>query len=773
MGGHLRPSLTSVALTLGLVGWASLGSAAEAQVSQPGVSSAGQLEEIIVTARKQEERLQATPLSVSAFSAATLEKQNIVTIDRIGNLAPNLEITQAAGTGTAAEVYMRGIGEADYELYIDPPVSIYIDGVLNARSAAVLLDLVDLERVEVLRGPQGTLFGRNTTGGAINIFTKGPSDTFGIQQKLGYGSDDEFISRTILNTGALGDTGLKAKFAFFHHERDGWIRDLNVDRSHDPGKLDSNGIWFALHGDLADNLSFDYKLDYTDIHDEPITAEMTVARPDIINYFSKSPSFGGDPFTISPSYQSTVHLTNEIPDQHSELLGHSLTVDYDVNDALRFKNIAGYRSLAMDEHPPEGEGNLKGLLFDPATGQVSVGFVNPFDTIAIHDRQYQISEELQIIGTVDRFKYVAGLFFFEELGSGKNPNFFTFVSGPVGVNITTNRIYGLDSKSYAAYGQTSYTPPLLDDRFELTFGLRYTRDEKTLSESDYSNGFLTGSQNLANNWHNLSWATSLNYRWADSVMSYVRVSTGYKSGGYNPGALQPPYNPEKAIAYELGVKSDWFDKRLRVNAAVFQTNYDDLQIDQFVLLPSGTEATIVTNAGKAVYRGGEIELTALIGRGWQLDGTFGYVDPQYETYLTFDPASGRNINVASEGKFPYVSKATFNIGIQYEFEPFSVGDLTARLDYAFKSARVFFPLNRLNPFNDQIASNAYHDLSARLILDHIPLGSWSKNLKAELWGTNLLDRHERVAGIDFGALGFGTNTYNRPLAIGFDVTADF
>ncbi|MDB5397431.1 MAG: TonB-dependent receptor [Rhodospirillales bacterium] len=773
--GKYRVGVAALALAAATAGISVGETAALAQApTATAAPVAGQLEEIVVTARKTEERLQITPLSVSAFSAATLEKQNIMTVERISNFVPNVEISQAAGTGSAAEVYIRGIGQADYELYIDPPVSMYIDGVLSARPVAVLLDLVDLERIEVLRGPQGTLFGRNTTGGAINVFTKAPANEFGIQQKLGYGSDDEFVSRTIVNTGELGDSGLKAKFAFSHHQRDGWIRNPNVSPDHDPGKLDTNGFWFDLHGDFTEQFSFDYRADYTEIYSQPIISEMTVARPDIIAYFSQSAALGGDPFQISPNYQDTVRLpSNQIPDQHDVLLGHALTLNYDLNDAVRFKDIVAYRSVAMDEHPPQGEGNLKGLLFDPVTNTVGVGFVNPFYTIRIHDRQYQISNEFQVTGVVDRFKYVAGLYYFEENGSGKNANFFTFVTGPVGFNIDTNRIYGLDSKSYAAYGQTSYTPPVLDDKVELTVGLRYTRDEKTLSESDYTNSALNGSQNLANNWHNLSWATSLDYQWTDALMTYVRVATGYKSGGYNPGALQPPYNPEKAIVYEAGVKSDWFDKRLRINATIFQTNYDDAQINQFVVLPSGSEATIVTNAGKATYRGGELEVTALVGNGWQIDGSFGYVDPQYDTYLTLDPITGQTINVANEAKFPYVSKASLSLGIQYEFAPMQYGDLTARVDYAFKSARVFFPLNRLNPFNDQVASDAYHDLSARLILEHIPSGAWLKNMKAEFWVTNLLDHHDRVAGIDFGALGFGTDTYNRPRAFGFNLTADF
>jgi len=747
---------------------------ARAQAPAQGQTAVGQLEEIVVTARKTEEKLQTTPVSVSAFSSAMLEQQNIMTVERISNFAPNVEITQAAGTGSAAEVYIRGIGQADYELYIDPPVSMYVDGVLIARPVEVLMDLVDLERIDVLRGPQGTLFGRNTTGGAINVFTKGPTNDFGVEQKLGYGSDDEFVARTIINTGELGDSGLKAKFAYSHHQRDGWIRNLNIDPDHDPGKLYTDGIWFDLHGDIGEQFSFDVREDYTEIYSQPIVSEMTVTRPDIFAYFNQSPKFGGDPFQVSPNYQSTVRLPdNQLPDQRDQLVGHALTLNYDVNDALRFKDIVAYRSLAMNEHPSQGAGNLRGPVLNVTTGAVNIGDVNPFYTVYIHDRQWQVSNEFQLSGTIDRWRYVGGLYYFEESGSGKNKNFFTFVNGPVGINTSTTRIYGLDSHSYAAYGQASYTPPVLNDQAEITFGLRYTRDEKTLSETDYTNNAPIGAQNLANNWHNLSWLTTLKYQWTDTLMTYFTASTGYKSGGYNPGALQGPYNPELAQVYEAGLKSEWFDHRLRINASAFQTDYDDAQINQFVILPSGTEATIVTNAAKATYRGGELEITALLGGGWEINTSFGYVDPQFDDYMSLDPVTGKQVNVADQARFPYVSKASASLGIQYQFPPMDWGELTGRVDYAYKSPRVFFPLNSLNPFNDAVASSTYHDLSVHVTLDHIPVGDWARDMKLEFWGTNLLDRHERIAGIDFGALGFGTDTYNRPIAFGFNFTADF
>ena len=245
------------------------------------------------------------PVSVTALTAGKLEAQNVTTAIGLNGLVPNLTIMQSPGYGTSIFTSIRGITLTDVVMSNDAPIATYIDGVYSARGLAGLFDLVDLERVEVLRGPQGTLFGRNTTGGAINFITKGPTDDFSIEEKTAYGSYNAFRTRTEVNTGLIGDTGLKALLAYSHHQNDGNVRNTLAPTSDGFGSLDSNSFYFALHGDLSDQLSFGYKIDYTDERDLPQAEFLSYVSPVDAAYFGASPKFGGAPLIVSPERLGT------------------------------------------------------------------------------------------------------------------------------------------------------------------------------------------------------------------------------------------------------------------------------------------------------------------------------------------------------------------------------------------------------------------------------------------------------------------------------------
>jgi iron complex outermembrane receptor protein len=733
------------------------------------------VEEIVVTARKQEENLQTAPLSVSAVSSATLEQQNIVRLDRMSDLVPNLDVAVTPGSSTAANTYIRGIGTFDFSVLIDPPVATYIDGVLYPRPNAQLVELVDLERIEVLRGPQGTLFGRNTTGGAINIITKAPSDEFRIEQKLGYGTDDEFVSRTVVDTGEWGGSGIKAKFAYNHHERDGWVRDLNRNDAHSPGALNSNSLWIGIDGPLGSIGSFSYRYDNTDMHARQALSQTAYMFPDVQAYFSQSEQFGGDPFIISPDPIDEVYISSA-PDDHYEQYGHGLTLNFELGENTTLRNIAAYRELRENPAPIPitGQGNLRGPVLD-ALGNVVIAPVSPFDIAGAApnsrnspgniETQHQVSDELQLLGSTDNFNYVAGLFWFNEKGNLFNPNFFTFVlpGGQLGVNLTSTRQATLETTSYAAYTQVSWRPPALDDKLELTGGVRYTHDEKEIDENSLFNGAPSLTRKDSDSWSNVSGLVSASYQWTDDIMGYARVSTAYRAGGYSATNVGS-FDPEKAIAYELGLKSELFDQRLRLNAALFRTDYKDLQVQQQVQgLPR------VSNAGKANYTGGELELVAIPAEGWQLEGNVGYVDPKYEQYEFIDE-NGNTLDLADEARFNGVSKLNYNLAAQYSVGLGSLGELTARVDWSWRDKKYWTPLDRTAPFNEQIAADSYGKLGARLILDEVRLRD--VNLRFELWGENLLDEEIRTAGNDFGTLGIGTVNYGRMRTVGINVTAE-
>jgi iron complex outermembrane receptor protein len=751
------------------------GGSPQISLAQSAGGDRDRIEEIVVTARKQEENLQTAPLSVSAVSSERLEMQNIVRLDRLSDLVPNLDVAVTPGSSTASNTYIRGIGTFDFSVLIDPPVATYIDGILYPRPNAQLVELVDLERIEVLRGPQGTLFGRNTTGGAINIFTKAPRDEFRIEQKLGYGTDDEFTSRTVVDTGEWGSSGIKAKFAYNHHQRDGWVRDLNRDDFHSPGALNSNSFWAGIDGNLGSRASFAYRYDYTDMHARQALSQTAFMFPDVLEYFSRSEQFGGDPFIISNKPLDSVYISSA-PDDHYEQYGHGLTLNVELADNLTLRNIASYRELRESPAPIPitGQGNLMGPVLD-AEGNVVIAPVTPFDIAGPSpnsrdaagniETQHQISDELQLLGSTDTINYVAGLFWFQETGNLYNPNSFTIVlpGGDLGINLTSTRQATLETTSYAAYTQVSWRPPSLDEKLELTGGLRYTHDKKEIDENSLFNGAPSLTRKDADSWDNVSGLVSASYQWTDDVMGYGRVSTAYRAGGYSATNVGS-FDPEKAISYEVGLKSEWLDQRVRLNAALFRTDYKDLQVQQQVQgLPR------VSNAGEANYTGGELEIVVVPADGWQLEANVGFVDPKYDQYEVIDP-DGNVLDLADEARFNGVSKTNYNLGAQYTFGLGSIGELTARLDWSYRSKKYWTPLDTAAPFNTQIAAPAYDKLNARLVLDEVKLRNM--NLRFELWGENLLDEEIQTAGNDFGTLGIGTINFGRMRTVGVVVTAE-
>ncbi len=797
---------------------------AQAQQGAQLGSSSGQLEEIVVTARKTEEKLQVAPVSVTALTATVLDQQNVTTIEGINGLAPNVNISQGSGYGTAANVTIRGVNQADNVLTNDAPVALYLDGVYMGRQMGAVFDLVDLERVEVLRGPQGTLFGRNTTGGAINFITKGPSDNFWVEEQVSYGSYNDFRTRTEVNTGLIGNTGLKALLAYTHHQNDGYVRNTLVDASDGFGSIASNAFYFALHGDLTDSLSFDYRIDYTHEHDQPLADSLTYVSPVDAAFFGSSPKFGGAPLVTSTGRLSTDSVYNANPANLDEIYGHSLTIDYDVNDALRLKSITAYRSFADDSHSDQA---AQGLLLGPVLGAtgISIQQISPFQTlcpgntpsfpsnVCDHQRQYQISEEFQASGTWNELKYVGGLFFFDEKVHEEDPEFLTIAvptAGPVGAAvlegfgvpagfvpfiqsnplvIAANNTVGFqaypvtnyysESKSFAAYGQASYRPDFLDDKAEFTFGMRYTFDQKTIRQRDFSAdtpNVYANFFNGAKNWHNLSWLLSMNYQFTDDIMGYWRIANAYKAGGFSARTHADEYDPETDTSYEVGVKSEFFDHHVRLNADVFYTQYDNNQINVFVEDPvTHAAASVTTNAGSVDYTGGELEINIIPVKNWLIDGSFGYVDPKFNTFLTTVPPSTTKVNLASEAIDNYTSKMTYALGVEYDFDPFSFGDLVVRADYNFASPKTFHPLTVLSPLNPIIKSTNYHNMSAFILLKNIETsyGTW----EAKFYGANLINQDQRYAGIDFeivpGISYFGNNSYNPPRTFGFQLTYRF
>ncbi|WP_265268602.1 TonB-dependent receptor [Sphingomonas lycopersici] len=768
----------------------------------------GRITDIVVTARRQEESLQSTPVSVSALGAQTLDQLNFKSVDKLSQLVPNVSITESSGSITGTQPYIRGIGSQEPLLTIDSPVGVYLDGVYLGRQAANNFDLVDPERIEVLRGPQGTLYGRNTTGGAINIISKKPSDQLGAELKAGYGSFNSWFARASVDTGKWGDTGLSATFSVMQRERDGYVDNPNTPSNRDPGARKATSAWGKIHGDWG-KLTLDVTGDYSYAKGQRGPFEIVSAYQPAATYFARSPSYGGDQFVVSPQYMDKVPY-EYVGQQTAKTYGTSITTAYEVSKALTFKSITAWRGWDSTE-PTNYAGNLKGQVIDFTSPTLwSVQRVSPFVAYEQDLKQRQFSEEFQILGKTDTLSYVLGAYYFNEHASEFNTNDFTLVLPPaylaalgfpaavgnaltaqnidlIGVNLGQTLAYHTRSESVAGFGQVSWKPMILDQRLELTGGIRYTHDSRSIDETSIPTAQpFTGqlpnpgptpgpSRSGDLSFSNWSYLGSVSFQWTKDILTYARFSTGYKSGGFDAragvdlatGRTFPfTFRPEKAKAYEAGFKTEFFDHRLRLNGAIFRTDYDDLQVPQY----AGGNG-FIPNAN-ARYQGFEIEALAVPIRRVQLDASLGYVDPKYKEFLIVNPATGVVGDYAEQAKFPYVPNWTVHVGAQASHS-LGFADLMLRVDYAHTSKRYFHTIDLLNPANEVIADPGQDLLGVRIALSDIALAGRA-TLRLSVYGDNLLDQHTRQAGIDFGpSIGIAGVNYGEPRTFGFDATLKF
>jgi iron complex outermembrane recepter protein len=772
-GGSMKFLNYSVAVSLMVCG---LASPAFAQVGAEGKSQAeaagGGVGDIIVTARRSTERLQDVPVSITAFSSEFLERQNFIDAAALPQFAPNLTVAESPSSVSAAAVFIRGIGNNEVSSVSEQGVGLYLDGVYLARSSGAVFDLLDMERVEVLRGPQGTLFGRNTIGGAVQFITKKPTNDPHITLRGGYGSYNDWNVGARIDTGYLGGSPIKASLSVGHREADGYVNSTLRPSSKDPGALTSDSAAIGLEADLG-KLTINYNFDYNKKNGVPAYFQILRTTPDAGTYFGNSPLFGGTSFLSGTKRLDDVRSEGLIdnkgryryPEAESEVSGHALTLAYDVSDALIIKSISGYREFFQDSILGlSGNAGLMGVVLDPVTFAPSVAPVTLYNGNNAPQKQQQISQELQALGKVGDFSYLAGLYYFHERASEDNHQSLTFVlpGGAAGINLSPVQAFSGTSESKAAFGQVSWKPASLDERLELTAGVRYTEDEKTttLKGDVVPNlyGKVSGS--------NTSWLGSASYKLTSDIMAYARISTGYRSGGVNPRtSVINVFDPEKATAYEAGIKSDFFDKRLRVNLAAYLTDYTNLQVTQFAAGGGGATSLIV-NAGEVQLSGFEAEFIAAPTKEITLDASVGYVSHDYKEFLFRDPLTNAILDVADQAKLTYTPEWSLHFGAEYA-KPLSFATLRMRADLSYRSSFYFNALSITAPFNEDIQSKADRNLKLRASLEGIAVGGGQ--LDVGVWGDNVTDDENMVYGIDFGALGFAGGLFKKPATAGIDV----
>ncbi|CAA0108127.1 Pesticin receptor [BD1-7 clade bacterium] len=763
----------AVAIGLAAASYASAQDATESQPTENAVNPV-MLEEVVVTAQKREQNLQDTPIAISTFDAQQLDDQEIRDISDISSTAPNVQIAPSPGGTTGATVTIRGVTQVNPAITWEPAVGIYFDGVFVAKNVGGLFDVAELERIEVLRGPQGTLYGKNTIGGAINLVTRKPYEEFAGMVHVGGGNYGYLNYGASIDTGRLGEVAAFT-FAYDERQRDGFYK--NVPDSElgflDPpiqefNKLDSQSARAAVNFIAGDSVTIDYAFDWAYRDNTPTFGQKEDGKTDGAGRVTGAANLDRKD---EGSLNSTIY-------DKSRSSGHSLHLDWEIDDSLDFKSITAYRSLSFND-------------------------ANDYDGLPItifaaerHANQNQTSQEFQLVGNTDNVVYVVGLYYFNEKSDVYNPFEVNFTSlGPPfnysGQVQSIDNTYGVDATSYAAYTQVDW---LVTDDWTLTFGGRYTLEQKDatvdhrdpITANTFVNNpsydpaqlvtlanypfFLANSEvyktSASDDWQNFSPTIAVNYAVIDDVNLYFRAAQGWKAGGFNAEATteeeaRSPYRAETNTSYEVGMKARWWDQRIQTNVAIFKNDIDDMQLSNF--LGAYSE---VTNAGKAEMYGFELESIIAITEGLTAFVNYGFLEASYKDFRKFNPQTGQVEQLKDRAKFPYAPKDKVSVGLEYVADV-GFGQFRGRVDYSYTSHQFFY--------HDDVAallteSPSYHLVNAKVLLADISVGN-QQTIEVGIWGKNLTDSQYRLNGLPFGT--YGINYYGDPRTFGADLKYRF
>lgn len=723
------------------------------------------VEEIVVTAQKRSERLQEVPIALTAMDAGTLEAKGVASISALAAHVPNLQIRESPGTTTGAQISIRGGVTINPSLNWESTVGIYVDGVYIGKTQGAIFDMVDLERVEVLRGPQGTLYGRNTLAGAINMVSAKPKGDGSAMASATIGNYGLWKGKANVDLPSFGP--LRVKLSAQRAKRDGLV---DIVANPFPGvvaagqpsikhlqEMDNSSFRAALALDLTDNLVLDYSFDYSLFDQTPKYSQVTRVSPGGI-FDPASPLYAGG--KVGSSYfgfpldlyvngdrQTTASIDGPSFEK-SRIQGHTLTATLELDD-VTVKSISAARDLAWRD----------GLDLDGSPLPLA-------HTQRISDYSSR-SQEFQAVGSGGPVNYVVGLYYFEDDGRTNNPQTY------FGATHLDSRM-AFTTKAYAAYSQIDYKPPILDDRLTLTGGLRYTLEEKSIDRLVQQLGSpnivivpagTTADKKFA------AWTPSFTANFAvdRNLNLYARYAEGYKSGGFNAEAgnvaeVKRPYSAEKVASYEAGAKATLWDGRLLFNSALFLNRHSDMQLSVFTA--TGAAESSVRNAGKAEISGLEVEATLRPAPWLTLQAGYGYLHAKYLSYMD------GGVDVADNRAFPFTPKHSGNISADLLLGELAGGTLRALLDVNAVSGHYTFPY-AITPDgigSGQLAKDTavggYAVMNANLILSELEIGGTSGEVN--LWVKNLLDRTYKANGIDFGP-GFGgltTSYYGDPRTYG-------
>lgn len=708
---------------------------AEQQRTDKVPSSSG-LEAIVVTAQRRSERLQDVPISITAASAETLTRAGVTDTQSLAIVTPGLQLTSVRA---AVVPFLRGVGTVNITAGDEGATAIYVDGILNPVSVANVFALNNIERIEVLRGPQGTLFGRNAVGGLINIITKDPSHTTQGSLEMGVANYETIFGNGYV-TGGLAE-GVAADLSVYtSYQNQGWGRNLylDVDQYYNREVAIRSKVAVELGPDVTATVAVDYSLGNSDIGSsrQPLPGTLSV----------------GGIAPVGTIYDSAGEVP---PVGEKEQYGASLKIEWGIGD-LQLQSTSAYRNYEVDSNLDSDGTPLK--AFDVRETTLAETF----------------QQELLLNGTEGPVDFTVGAFYFYSMAE-YHPIFINSVVSPAN-NFALDD--SMETKSYAAFGQLTLN---VTDALRLTGGLRYTHDERQVKGTITSTeGFPTPpgpgvviadtdslpESQTDRSWGELTWRGVVDYSFTDDVMAYASISRGFKSGVFSLTApTGPAVDPEILDAYEVGFKADLFDNSLRLNLAAFYYDYKNIQVTS--IGPSGVP--ILLNAAAGEFKGvdGEIVYVAPLADGdLQIRGSFSFLDGRYESYpgaLFYTPLPGG-------GNRPSVGDATGNTTTQSpEFTSSLSFDYSRALDnggiaavtatWAYNDGFFWEPENR-------VREPSYNVVNGQLSYS-FPDGLW----KVRAFVRNMFDK-ERYIYVSIGANG-DTGAPAEPRTYGLAVTRTF
>jgi iron complex outermembrane receptor protein len=752
---------------------------APSDATAQGAANANGVEEIIVTAQFRQQNLQKTPLAITAISGAMLEARSQTNIAQVANQAPSVTLKpQGAAFGPSLLASIRGVGQYDFNPALEPGVGLYVDDVYYATLTGSVLDLLDLDRVEVLRGPQGTLAGRNSIGGAIKLYSKKPTGDGTGYVSATYGSRNRVDIRASADLKIADDLFLR--LAGVAKKQGGYIKRLDFGCVYPAGASAINpagGIprlrpsgsdcLLAKDGDVdynavraqiryAPSSEFEINLigDYT--HDDRKSAGSVLRYA---NFVPTRPGIDINPYSAAIPYDSrficgkycnyasfqsaadTGYAFNAQPDRATfKGYGFSGSIDWSLAEKMQLKSITAYRHYTTQFGNDDDVSPLAHSL-----GYSDLSF-------------YQFSQEVRLngsIGNKDAIEYTVGGFYFKQKSVYSTLQDLRYAGL---TPIVGHDPVPADSKAVFAQFVGHVT-----DQLTLTGGIRYTKDKKTYTYSRLSPdgtpqpvlGGLTGVVGQYSG-DRVDYRANAQYQITPLTMVYAQFSTGYKGGGINPRPFAPsqvqPFSPETLQSYELGFKTDAFDRKVRLNLAAFYSNYKQIQIavlscPQFNPPPipvgaPGFPCALPVNAGNAHVKGAEAELSLRPIEGMSIDGSLSYVGFHYYDVDTAKTGVTPNMRTA------YNPKWKWSVGAQYEFDMGSTGSLTPRVDAAYQSHlfsnAVNGPLNRIS---------GYTVGNARLIYRNS-----GRDWEAALEVTNFTNKYYLLSNFDLTGAGAGVSS---------------